>query len=374
MGMIYKRKFKNKDGTEGVGKTYWIKYYKDGKPYRESTESQIYSDAKAILKQREGAIGKGTFQGIRYKKVFLDELADDLVTEYTINKRKSLVRLKISIDHITTHFEGMKAANLSTDKIEGYIKKRQDDGVKDATINRELAALKRMYSLGARKDPPKVVRVPYIQKLKENNVRQGFFEHRDFLNLRVALPAYLRGMATVGYKFGCRASEITGLTWDNVELQKGIIHLEDTKNGEPRTIVLDQEVREIIEKQWEAHRASDTPVPFVFPNAKGTGRIVNYYIKWRKACKSAGCEGKLFHDLRRTAVRNMIRSGTPEVVAMKISGHMTRSVFDRYNIVNETDLRQASERLQTYLETEVAGTRTGTSDQNGAVRLKVVKG
>ena len=103
-------------------------------------------------------------------------------------------------------------ADITSPKIEACIENRLTEGAANASINRELSALKRMLNLGARQMPPKVYRVPYVPMLKENNVRKGFFEHAEFVALRDHLPDYLKGFVTFAYKKGWRVSEITGLT------------------------------------------------------------------------------------------------------------------------------------------------------------------
>ena len=168
----------------------------------------------------------------------------------------------------------------------------------------------------------------------------------------------------------------------------GIVTLKvgETKNDEARTVYLDEELKALLEEQWENRKRVHKITPYVFPNKSGDGSIVNFRKAWNQACRKAKLgygyrisvkyvqewqdklpHGPIFHDFRRTAIRNMVRSGVPERVAMMISGHKTRSVFDRYNIVNDADLRLAAQRQHAYLESQL-GTNSGTIHNIGAKR------
>lgn len=343
------------------GKIYWIKYYKDGKPLRETTRSDDYETAQTELAKRIAEVAQGKTPNLEAKRIKFDDLSKDFISDYRINEKKSLVRAERSANHLKGYFGGMRAIDITTTKIREYIERRLSDRAAKATINRELAALKRMLNLGARCTPPKVDRVSYIPMLKENNVRTGFFEHADFLEFREKLPEYLRGPITMAYKTGWRRGEVFTLQWSQVDLAAGIVRLNpgETKNDQGRTVYLDQELKAIFQAQWLRRKKSGTLCPYVFPNETGKEMIRDFRGSWDNACKEANISRRLLHDLRRTAVRNMVRAGIPERVAMTISGHKTRSVFDRYNIVSETDLRTAAAKQETYLKS-VTGTKTGT--------------
>ena len=346
MGSTYKR-----------GKIYWIKYYRNGKPYRESSKSSKESDATRLLRRREGDIANGKMPGVVFDRVRFEEIAEDYILDYKINGKKTLTKAERLVRlHLAPFFGHISVARITTPMVRRYIDHRTEQDASNATINRELAALKRMFNLAMKSTPPKVSYVPYIPMLKERNVRKGFFEHKEFIRLRQALPEHLRAMVTFAYKTGWRLGEITALTWDQVDLEHAIVRLEagTTKNDDGRTAFLDSELAESLEQEYQ-HRPDGCRYVF-HRNGK---QIKDFRGSWKRACEEAGLEGKLFHDLRRTAVRNMVRAGVPEKVAMTISGHKTRSVFDRYDIVNLNDLKQAAMRVEQFLDVS-AGTPAGT--------------
>lgn len=191
-----------------------------------------------------------------------------------------------------------------------------------------------------------VYSIPYIPHLEENNVRTGFLEHPDYLKLKAELPEYLRPALTIAYHAGLRHEEVFGLVWKRVNLTEGAIHLDpdDTKNKEPRIVYLTGEFYEVIAEQKVLRFSLYPECPYVIFN-RGK-RIKDCGTAWNSACKRA--DGLLFHDLRRSGCRNLIAAGVDEKAVMLISGHKTSDVFKRYQIVNEANLKEASEKVTMY--------------------------
>lgn len=351
MGTIYQR---------GKKRTWWIKYYRAGKPFYESTRSTRKKDATDLLAVREGQIVKGEFTGVRAYKLRFDEMCDDYLRDYRVNGKRTLAWAERRVKRLKAVFGGWRAMDVGPSQIKAYIDARQREHASNATINRELTSLKRMFNLAI--GAGKLYHKPSFKDLmlQEANPRAGFFGGEvEYLALMAQLPDRLKPLVAFAYTYGWRKEEVLGLTWDRVDLSQGIVRLDPgtTKNRQGRTVVLTDSLREILKAQWESARAivvkgnpEATPaeigkaIPWVFHHH---GKPIREFRQaWNGACKRAKLPGRLFHDLRRTAVRNMIRAGIPDVVAMKISGHKTRSVFDRYNIVAEADLHEAAKRLE----------------------------
>ena len=357
MGSIYKR-----------GNVYWIKYYRGGRRFRESSESKKESVAKRLLRLREGQIAEGKFTGLEPQRIRYEALEKDFLNDYKINGRKSAEMVEYNLHHLREYFGGMKAKNITADKIRAYVTWRKQQQTHyhrpptNATINRELSALRRMFTLASQAGRVRVI--PFIAKLQENNVRKGFFTHYEYLSLRDALPEFLRPVVAFGYYTGMRKGEILKLEWSQVDLREGTVRLEvgTTKNDDARTVALPADLLEELKGQKTIRDKKFPRCEFVFFNHKTGKQIKDFRGSWETATSEVGLDGRLFHDLRRTGVRNLLRAGVPERVAMAISGHKTRTVFDRYNIVDERDIREASEKVQGYLK-----------DQENAIKEKVVK-
>lgn len=368
-GRIFRRTWKKADGTLTELPTFWIEYYQNGKQRRESSHSEKYTDAERLLKRRHAEIVMGKGPRIGLEKVRVEALLDLLLADYEVNG-KSLDWAKYVDGHLRPVFGGMRAASIGTSAIARYISDRRNDGVANSTINRELSLLRRAFSLGLNCEPPLVAAVPKVPKLAENNVRKGFFDDGDFLKLRAELPEHLRPVITFAYSTGCRKGEILSLRWNQVDFKARVVRLEpgETKNDEGRTIPLINELFDMLLLLKEKRDQLYSGCAFVF--SRHGKKILNFYAAWAEASKRAGvadADGKarrLFHDLRRTGVRNLIRAGVPERVAMMISGHKSRSVLDRYNIVDERDLVMAGQRLETYLrsQSEVGKVKSSTSE------------
>ncbi len=346
-GSVYKR-----------GNVYWIQYYAHGRKIRESSRSTRGEDAGRLLKKRLGEIAEGKVPSFYFDKVRFAELAEDLRTDYRVNARKSAARLELALRHLESEFSDARVVDLTTARIKRYVERRLSEGAANASVNRELAALRRALNLGRVSD--KVAVVPHIPMLAEKNTRSGFFEEEQFRALLEELPDYLQAPTLFAFYTGLRRGEVFSLTWDRVNLREGYVRLEgeDTKSGHARSIYLP---REVLEALRDAHAARRLDCPLVFHRG---GKPIQYFRRaWNSACARAGVPGMLFHDMRRSAVRNMVRAGISERVAMQVSGHRTRSIFDRYDIVSERDLKEAAEAMADYLETQ-NGHNFGHSPQN----------
>jgi integrase len=297
----------------------------------------------------------GTYGGHAVERTTVAHLLDSLLKDFEVNG-KSVAWAKIVDAHLRPFFGHLRAKRVDTVTLEEYIERRHLEGMSNATVNRELGWLRRAFNLGAQSVPPRCRPLPYMKKLKEAPPRKGFFEYEEFTKLRSELPEHLRPVITFGYYSGCRRGEILGLRWEQVDFAAKVVRLEpgETKNDEARTIPLIGELPEML-AMLKAQRDERWPrCHHVFSR---WGKPIKSFIDaWYEACKRAGMvdisgkPSRLFHDLRRTGVRNLVRAGVPERVAMLISGHKTRSVFDRYSIVSQRDLQDAAARLERHLE------------------------
>lgn len=337
---------------------FWIQYHRNGKPYQESAHTTKEKVAEKFLQQRLAEVCTGNFIGPRIEKISVTELADDLLLAYktgTIKGQKSQKWANRRWElHLKPFFGDYRAVQVSTDLINRYVHDRQEEKAENATINRELAFLKRAFRVGLASTPAKVKHVPPFPHLAENNARRGFLADADYEKLVTACAEtglWLRTMLAVGCTFGWRKGEVLGLRVAQVDLAARTIRLEEgaTKNNEARTVKMTGDVYTLI----SACVVGKRPEEHVFTRDDGKP-VLDFRKAWSNACERAGVPNLMFHDLRRTGARNLRRLGVAEGTIMKIGGWKTRSVFDRYNIIDEADLEDAARRLDEKQKAAVA--------------------
>jgi integrase len=313
-------------------------------PIEKEAWKRLRARVREVLNARAG-IEK--FRGPRQEKVTVQEILTNLERDYAIHERRSLPQLRSHIKHVRKFFVFDRALSVTGARLREYIASRQRDGAAAATINRELEAIGRSFRLAIQSDL--IAIAPHIPSLAERNARQGFFERAEFERVAAQLhDANLRDFVEWFFWTGMRPGEIRSLTWEGFDKETWSLrlHAKDAKTGYGRTIPLEGELRTVIERRIKARRLDSE---LIFHRA---GRPIRDFRKrWLRACRAAGVAGRLLYDLRRTAVRNMVRAGVDPAIAMKISGHRTRAVFDRYNIVDERDVRDAFQRVTAYVDT-----------------------
>jgi integrase len=272
------------------------------------------------------------------------ELLDRLKSNYELHAKATVQNLS-HLKRAKADFGAKVSDTLTADDIKTYQLKRQQKSSANASINRTLEILYRAYSLAK-------LTAPRVERLEEINVRQGFFSREEFDRVLNFLPEDLRDFCLFAFLTGMRKGEIKSLSWSSVSESTIRLRGVDAKTGSPRTIVCTGELREVRERRRQAR----TVKTFTGVSMAGTifhrdGLPIGELRKsWATACRSAGCPGKLFHDLRRSGVRNLMRAGVPQNIAMKISGHRTDST--RYDICDEEDLAQAMLSLEKYHKAE----------------------
>jgi len=356
LGFIYQPQYTDRrTGEKKASPTWWVSYSIRGKKIRLSSGSEKRGDALRLLKKKLAEIGSGRAIMPDVEKTTFADLARILEDDYRANGRRSTRLLPGKLGHLRRFFGMDRAIDITSDRIIAYVALRKEEGAANATVNRELAALKRALRLAYKAG--KVASRPEIDLLHETNTRKGFFEESQFRGVSARLPDELRPVVYVAYATGWRVdSEILTRKKHHLDLSAGWLRLDpgETKNGEGRMFPLTPELRDVLQVQADHTRdfekATGKIIPWLF-HREGVP-IKSFRRSWLTACKGAGVPGRLRHDFRRTAVRNLERAGVSRSAAMAMVGHRTQSIYQRYAIADETALREAAVKLASLHDSE----------------------
>ena len=362
-GSIYRR-----------GGRWAVEFWKAGVQHRESARTTSEQEAIAHLRRRVEESNQGRYVSARAERLTVADLLKLVTTDYAAAGNRSARTLKYRVAALASELGHLRATKVSASAVEAYKAKRLSDGKAKATINRELACLRRAYKLAERSHPPLISanRVPSIELYREDNVREALLDHADYVALLAHLPAPIDDAVTFAYLTGWGRAEVFGLTWRELDRARSLITLPParSKNGELRELPLSRALSALIEKRWQTRLVSGPSGPpaceWVFH--RDGGPVRDFRSAWWKAVQAIGKPGLVFHDLRRAALANLVRSGVGEQVAMRISGHRTASVFRRYRIISTDEVFAALNRAESRLTTDPHNAATLPHNGNGDLR------
>ena len=352
-GRIFQPTYRDATGQRVKAKTWAFTYYNRRK--RKSDSGYGFRSrvaAEKALRLVLAAQDRGELVGSDVERTTFADLAKWIRADYVNNGNDSLPRLNQSLAHLERWFGEDRASRITDERVELYKAARLEEKAKPATVNRELAALRRMFKLARRRVPFP----PLITMLQERNVRRGFFEEEQFRAVLSQLPAYVQPVAEVAYVTGWRVpSEVLTREWRHVDFAGGFLVLEpfEAKAEKPRRFPLDPQLRPILEQQRAAAKAHQREtgrmVPWVFflitKKTKRVRRIKSFYKVWHSACLKAGIAGRIPHDFRRTAFRNLRRAGVDIMAAMELVGWSSFAMAKRYGDTDEAMLKEATQKL-----------------------------
>ena len=352
-GRVFQQR--RKDGTLKSSR-WWIAYFVNGREVRESA-GRTAKEASKLLRQRIVQRDSGLVIAPEDTRLTVTDMLDTYEAWLQEQGKRSAGTLRSHLKPVRAAFGDRRARSLRSKDFEWYRSDRlaprtvggvERPGKSRQTVDHELGALRAAYSLAKRQE--RLSRVPFVPM---------YGAAADNLS------GPLADVARFAYFSAWRKGEIVTLQWTQVDRKTREVRLATSKSGHPRTLPLVGELAELVERRWQArqHATPDGPAlsRHVFHDG---GRPVGDFRKaWRSACEASGAGWLRFHDLRRSGVRNLIRAGVPQSVAMSISGHRTISTFLRYDIASDRDKRDALRAVQEHQE--VGSNLRGLREQGG---------
>lgn len=330
------------------GAVWWIAYSRNGHEYRETADTTDERKARKYLQSRLEEIKKPEFVGPSEKRLDMDDLEKKIEADYVRHGRRSWGTVKNCLKPVKEYFQFDRLLDISASKIEAYQDHRLKQGKARATVNREVRYL--LHGFNLLFDAHEISLYPRVKLLAGENVREGFVNRPEFDAICAALAPDAQDIVKFLYLSAWRSGEARKLEWNKVDLTDWVVRLtrKNEKTKRPRTLALVGELREIIERRLEK-RLSECPLVF----HRSGKPIKSFRRAFKTACKNAGLEGIVPHDLRRSGVRNFTKAGLSESEGMSISGHRTNAVYKRYNIIDEDLQRQSLERVAEHQKREI---------------------